>query len=251
MSDENVVSFGGSNRRRKKVTEESQPKEEIKVDESKTEDNEYHESYVMSAGDRSRYLYIDCEFTGLKKNTQLISIAVVDADGRSFYGEVKGIKTESLDPWIQENVIGNLLHPDTVEEGDHWSIEGSKAKVKASLLKWLEYYKDRKIMQIVSDCGHYDFVLFIDLVAGNALNLTPDKSDLPVAISPVLHDINQDMASSIKTYHGADLTGFIPDFSAFDINREEAVGAEDVEAKHNSLHDAYIIRQIHQYIWQL
>ena len=31
--------------------------------------------------------------------------------------EFKGIKTESLDPWIQENVIGNLLHPDTVEEG--------------------------------------------------------------------------------------------------------------------------------------
>ena len=106
-------------------------------------------------------------------------------------------------------------------------------------------------MQIVSDCGHYDFVLFIDLVAGNALDLTADKSNIPVAISPVLHDINQDMASSIKTYHGADLTGFIPDFSAFDINREEAVGAEDVDAKHNSLHDAYIIRQIHQYIWQL
>ena len=53
-------------------------------------------------------LYFDTEFTGLHKDTSLISIGIIDEYGNKFYGEITDYNKTQVDKWIQENVIYNL-----------------------------------------------------------------------------------------------------------------------------------------------
>ena len=56
-------------------------------------------------------LYFDTEFTGLRKDTDLISIGIVDPlYNRYFYAEFTDYDRTKVDCWIKENVIDNLLH---------------------------------------------------------------------------------------------------------------------------------------------
>ena len=55
-------------------------------------------------------IFFDTEFTGLHKNTTLISIGLVDENDRTFYGEFLGYDGNQVDDWIKENVINNLKH---------------------------------------------------------------------------------------------------------------------------------------------
>ena len=54
-------------------------------------------------------LYFDTEFTGLQKDTSLISIGIVSDSGRKFYAEFTDYDKSKVDEWIQDNVIRNLL----------------------------------------------------------------------------------------------------------------------------------------------
>ena len=53
-------------------------------------------------------LYFDTEFTGLHKNTTLISIGIISEDGKTFYAELNDYDKSQVDEWIQSNVIDNL-----------------------------------------------------------------------------------------------------------------------------------------------
>ena len=106
-------------------------------------------------------------------------------------------------------------------------VRGGRAVIVSELRRWLSVYDD---IQFVSDVCHYDFVLLIDLF-GTAF-------DLPNNICPSCHDINQDIAS----YYG------VSEHKAFDINRDEIVDEHFLSefiSKHNSLHDALMIRLIY------
>ena len=75
--------------------------------------------------------------------------------------------------------------------------------------------------------------LFIDLF-GSAW-------DIPKNVSPVCHDINQDIA---KFY-------YISDKEAFDFNREDILLDNDINIegeKHNALYDAKVIKAISEMI---
>lgn len=177
-------------------------------------------------------IFFDTEFTGLHKNTTLISIGCVDEKGRTFYGEFNDYDKNQVDEWIQRNVIDNLidnLHGQT-DKGDNWYIIGKKEYIKEKLVEWMSPYKD---IQFVSDVCHYDFVLLIDLF-GTAF-------DLPFNISPYCHDINQDIADFCN----------ISDKQAFDVSREELISSMDMNIfgmKHNSLYDAQVIKAIYNII---
>ena len=60
-------------------------------------------------------IFFDTEFTGLHKNTTLISIGMVDENGRTFYAEFSDYYESQCDKWIHENVIKHLK----------WSKEGT------------------------------------------------------------------------------------------------------------------------------
>lgn len=183
------------------------------------------------------YIFFDTEFTGLYKDTTLISIGLVTENGDTFYAEFNDYDRTQCDDWIQQNVINNLYGEDKIKRLRKTEynayVYGNKQQVAEELKLWLELFKDEEI-QFVSDVCHYDFVLLIDLF-GQAF-------DLPENISAVCHDINQDLA----LYLG------ISDKEAFDLNREEFLidnnyKIENVN-KHNSLFDAHIIREIYNVV---
>lgn len=190
-------------------------------------------------------LYFDTEFTGLQKDTTLISLGIIAENKECFYAKFTDYNEEQVDDWIQENVIDNLNLSDkilanyTVTE-----VTGDKEEVKEALLKWLVTL-DADTFELVSDVCHYDMVLFIDLF-GTAF-------DLPEFISPCCFDINQDIMYVTENQSM---------FEAFNINREELLKeltkeanddlyylSKDVldlgeECKHNSLYDAIVIKAL-------
>lgn len=178
-------------------------------------------------------VFFDTEFTGLRKDTTLISIGMISENGETFYAELNDYNEKQCDDWIKKNVLENLLtrylrHIDekpfvkNVHTGD-------KHSVAKALYMWLKQFDE---VQFVSDVCHYDMVLLIDLF-GSAF-------DLPKNVSPVCYDINQDIAK----HYG------ISDREAFDKSREEIVSelckSEIDGVKHNALYDAMVIKSIYE-----
>lgn len=190
-------------------------------------------------------IFFDTEFTGLHKNTTLISIGMVDENGRTFYAEFSDYDKSQCDNWIKENVIYNLKFIKSAQleyfvniHKNSWEVYGDKEYIRGVLKDWLSKYDN---VQLVSDCCHYDMVLFIDIF-GDAFCL-PDK------VNPACHDINQDIAKHFN----------ISEKEAFDLSREGIIETynekikewwpeyeiKDIEGdKHNSLYDAKVIKEI-------
>ena len=193
-------------------------------------------------------IYFDTEFTGLKKDTTLVSIGLSTEDDESFYAELTDFDKSYKDEWFVNNVLNNLLldkeknakkkTPEvfvykTKEEyfiADKM-VRGTKNEVSYELYRWL---KDFVSIQLVSDVCHYDMVLFIDLFGG-AFDMLP-------SITPACHDINQDIAEFCK----------ITEREAFEKNREKLLLENGIKLpkgkKHNSMYDAKIIKMIDEMI---
>lgn len=179
-------------------------------------------------------LFFDCEFTGLHKNTTLISIGIVSEDHQTFYAEFTDYDKTQCDNWIKENVISNLLStkPEIWEKGvADTQIVGNKQEVVYALKKWLKRFDS---VQFVSDVCHYDFVLLIDLF-GSAW-------DLPDNVNPACYDINQEIAREFE----------ISQKEVFEADREYIVfclSGQGVRGeKHNALCDAVVIMRIYECI---
>lgn len=182
-------------------------------------------------------VFFDCEFTGLQKNTTLISIGLITEDNRKFYAEFNDYEKGQVDGWIRDNVIPHLI----VTKAEYYTkrqrqmyippyfVYGGKQHIAKRLQEWLESLGED--IQLVSDVCHYDMMLFCDIF-GHAFNI-------PKCVNPVCHDINQDIAEFYK----------ISEKEAFDMSREEIANmqGEEVE-KHNALYDAIVIRKIYEKI---
>lgn len=184
-------------------------------------------------------IFFDMEFTGLHKNSSVISIGLVDQNDRCFYAECSDYDKSQIDDWIKKNVISNLWFndkPDKYKEDQDSNktfIKGRKEFVRQELLKWLSKYDK---VEWVADVAHYDFVLLIDLLYDKALNIPYGK------VSASVHDINQDIANYYR----------INDLEAFDKNRESILKTFNREPayqqKHNALYDAIVCRDIYNLI---
>lgn len=181
-------------------------------------------------------LYFDTEFTGLHKDTTLVSIGIVAENGKRFYAEFADYDENQCDDWIRENVLKRTIlgENDTLakrlgEDNDTTVILGSKLDIRYELGEWLKQFDN---IQFVSDVSHYDFVLMIDIF-GTAF-------DLPKHVSAACHDINQDIARHYE----------ISEKEAFDKSREDIVaelcGGFIAGDKHNALYDAEVIKAIYE-----
>jgi viroplasmin and RNaseH domain-containing protein len=178
-------------------------------------------------------IFFDTEFTGLHKDTTLISVGLVAENGDSFYGEFADYDTTQVDEWIQKNVIDNLTLEKEISFGWHevsdtlTLVRGNRFAVREALNDWLDQFDT---IEWVSDVCHYDFVLLIDLVYGHALKMPYGKH------CSACHDINQEIAEKYN----------ISEIKAFDKSREELVTDAHINgAKHNSLYDAVVIKVIY------
>ena len=181
-------------------------------------------------------IFFDTEFTGLHKNTTLISIGLISEDERCFYAELTDYKRTLPDAdnwnWIEENVIANLYK--SKSENDRQYISnyhiGTKKDIALALGNWFSQFNE---VELVSDVCHYDMVLLIDLF-GTAF-------DLPKNVSASCYDINQDIARQYK----------ISQSEAFDKSREQILWDRWKDSavsgdKHNALYDAKVIRELYQ-----
>lgn len=191
-------------------------------------------------------VFFDCEFTGLYKNTELLSIGLVTEGGRMFYAEINktshAYEVAKENKWVRDNVLTHFM-----DKSDLLSIETPNYELypdthlfnmKFALKSWLSEISDneKKNIQLCADVGHYDMVLFMDIFEG-AFNI-PDN------VSPALHDINQDIAA----FKG------LSEFEAFHLSREKLLSYRKVERdnlihsikefgkdqkqQHNALYDA-------------
>ena len=207
-------------------------------------------------------VYFDTEFTGLKKNTELISIgcvARVGSDLKHFYAEIKDTNIGKLDDWIKANIIKNCLflgksYEDVadmkhkLDKLDNFTyVYGNFSDVSKELNDWIEKiatsdlksHNDGQI-EFVSDVSSYDFVLLVDLLTNRKTAL-----DLPEYITSDCYNINQVIADQL---FNTDLD------DAFRLTREKYITKFDEEmfilkdkipnAKHNALWYAYVIGKI-------
>ena len=122
-------------------------------------------------------IFFDTEFTGLHKNTSLISIGMISEDNRQFYAELTDYDEKQCDGWIVSNVLEHLITDDS-NYIPNLHI-GNKQNISTSLNNWMKQFD---YVELVSDVSHYDFVLFIDLF-GTAF-------DLPENVCQACYDIN-------------------------------------------------------------
>lgn len=206
--------------------------------------NEFHNSKSL--------IYFDTEFTGLRKDTTLISIGCVACDGRTFYGELTDYDKSQVNEWIDKNVIKKLTNPETVLFGKKWTITGTKEEVSEALRFWItkliqDY--DLEKVQFVSDVSHYDFVLLVDLLVKDGQTAL----DMPEYISSQCIDINNDIA--VHLIEDDKYAGTTKYDQAFNFSRDKFVKSIGVKIDsvgvHNSLYDALEICAIHKHIWNI
>ena len=187
-------------------------------------------------------IFFDTEFTGLHRNTTLISIGLVSESGSIFYAEFTDYRRDQVDQWIEKNVIDNLsldiptdskyyireyynTPTDSKDSVSSIKVSGTTNQIKIELLAWLDanvgFIRDDKL-QFVSDCYAYDWMLLVDLLTdgGSALDMPEFIYYIPLDLSTLLY-----------------ARGIDPD-----INREEFAGLNTDVIKHNSLHDALTIK---------
>ena len=191
-------------------------------------------------------LFFYTEFTGLQKDTTLISLGIVAENGACFYAKFTDYDKEQINDWIEENVIQNLNLTDELLANFYVTeVQGTKEEIKSYLIKWLkdlgaDYY------ELVSDVCHFDMVLFVDIF-GTAF-------DLPEYISPCCYDINQDIFyglenQTMKNAFDTNRENLLKEFTkdAYDDLYEMGKEVLDLreECKHNSLYDALVIRALY------
>lgn len=100
-------------------------------------------------------IFLDTEFTNFpKEDCDLISIGLVDENGRTFYAELTDFRQEACSDFVKQVVLPLLKqHKDC--------ITGNRFQVGSALEKWLEVYKDEPECIIC-----YDYQADWDLMCG-------------------------------------------------------------------------------------
>lgn len=170
-------------------------------------------------------LFLDTEFTGLRQNAELISLALVGADDRWFYAEFTDFDREELSDWHREYVLPYLFlekreRPDFAS-GQGTTFQGEREEVSRRLRQWLAGYER---VEIWADAPAFDWVFFCELFGG-ALYLPENIFYLPFDLTTLLK-----------------LRGLNPDAD------RELLAPGWVAAhrgpKHNALFDAFLTREI-------
>ncbi|QMV16209.1 3'-5' exoribonuclease domain-containing protein [Vibrio spartinae] len=170
-------------------------------------------------------IFLDTEFTGLTQHTELLSLALLDEDGREFYAEFTERHGQSVDPWLEKHVIRHmhwLNHPESQPEvilsAEKTWLFAPTADIVAALREWLMAYDH---IEMWADCPAYDWVLFSQLFGGSM--------HLPQPLSYIVNDL-----ATLLTCHDIDPL----------ISRTTLLPADQHPQgqQHNAMYDAYLLR---------
>lgn len=174
-------------------------------------------------------LFFDTEFTGLHKNTTLVSIGIIAENGKTFYAELTDYDQKQIDEWLEKNVIANLtIDKDSLGKfGDdaNWIVRGDTESVKYYLEEWLKQFE--KVV-FWSDCLSYDWVLF-NHIFGHAFSIPENVYYIPFDICTLFEHKGIDADISRERY--AEIT-----------NDKGQNQTSEYMMKHNALYDAKVIK---------
>ena len=188
-------------------------------------------------------IFFDTEFTGIRQDTTLVSIGMVDEPGNTLYVTLNDYDREQIEEWLWKNVIPDLVleqHRDSPHFKSKTEGWGSEIEVDGlthqvvynvaadecmnNIQRWLVTRGKPHELELWSDVPAYDMVL-LD-------NLFKDVDDKPYSFYVM------DLATAFR------MRGIDPD-----VTREEYAGLllpppfGQSSMKHNALWDALIIRE--------
>ena len=111
-------------------------------------------------------IFYDAEFTGLHRDTSLISIGLVSQSGSYFYAEFNDYDKDQITDWIHENVINNLIMnnknfhisplPTSKTPNGVYNVvlKADKAEVSERLLSWIAH-STQIVMHMI---GYYSMI---------------------------------------------------------------------------------------------
>jgi hypothetical protein len=178
-------------------------------------------------------VFLDTEFTGLRKDTTLISIGLVSECGKKFYAEFLDYNKSQVDDWIRDNVISKLRLSGYINESNNeffyrnndplnFEVIGLKWMIAKHLESWFSQFE---FVEIWSDTLAFDWTLFVDIF-GTAFDIPENVYYIPF-----------DIATAFK------IAGIDPD-----ISREKYAYGEHYSEmpKHNALWDAETIKACYE-----
>jgi hypothetical protein len=121
-------------------------------------------------------IFFDSEFTGLIKDTTLISLCFISENGDSFYAEFTDYDKSQVDEWIQANIIYKLLYNSKrhFSEKDYdtkfkkWVFKDEKNVVLKHLKEWFNLIGHEDVRyKFWGDFPVYDWILITDLFGGH------------------------------------------------------------------------------------
>ena len=164
-------------------------------------------------------IFFDSEFTGLHKDTTLISLGMVADNDKQFYCEFTDYDDSQVDDWLKENVLPRMMMDReflSLTLGNLTLARGPKDFIEPLLTKWMKQFDK---VELWSDVQHYDVVCLFD-IWGHAFNV-PDH----------IYYIPFDISAYFK------FLGLDPD-----TDREAFIDRPIIGDKHNALYDAKVIR---------
>lgn len=108
-------------------------------------------------------IFLDTEFTGLEKDSSLISLALVADDKRRFYAVFNDFEESNLNDFVKSNVLPYLNFSGNDKNLQDYRIKGNAQEIQLALTEWISQFK---AIQIWADVPHYDWVFFCDLFGG-------------------------------------------------------------------------------------
>jgi hypothetical protein len=187
-----------------------------------------------------RNIFLDCEFTGIRHDTELISIGLIapayheGSSDKTFYAELSDYSDKKVTPWLRKNVVSKLVLGKWNVDKDYHpysnavTCAGTRVHVEQALSHWIDLLITESNcgkVKMWSDCLAYDWVLFRDLMTqGDTLSFPSEQIlYIPFDICTLFED-----------------RGINPD-----IDREKfafgEVYSEMLQKKHNALWDARVI----------
>lgn len=131
--------------------------------------------------------FLDTEFIENGKTIDLVSIAIVCADGRELYAESSEANLDLASSWVKENVLSNLWHRKSDKsEYNRWSRDGGiggllKRKEIVSAVE--TFVKPNEQPSFWGYYADYDWVAFCQLFG--------TMMDLPKGMPMFCNDIKQ------------------------------------------------------------
>lgn len=182
----------------------------------------------------------------------------MDPDGNRFYAESNDYNMKDVTPTVFENVIKYLVGPN---DSNIETIVAPLGEIRDKFIAWLKdiYEPKERFVQFVMDKVEWDWPIFKEFIA-------PEGTEYPTWISPVVDDLNGDLANAITvstgnidaTIKGEDAYKNFVSYMLADKNIDRNETAESIgnisgfimiANNENALKKAMVTRSIHQSLW--